>query len=320
MEQAVSVALRAAQDQDWLQDEHLLALIRFDQADQSLSDERVATVPLRQLCGTPMVETWTTARPVIERGRERDLQFAATEHTLFGHIRIDDAAGRSAEAAAEEAYTQILDFIAQRTQRHLLRMWNYLPAINEGDGDQERYRQFCVGRYRAFERAQAGENQQFPAATAIGSHGDGLYVSFLASTAAGQAVENPRQVSAFHYPRQYGPRSPSFSRATLKQWAAGGASLLVSGTASVVGHETHHGTLLAQLQETARNLQALQQQAGLPLRTDALRVYLRDPASLAEVREAVAQIDGLQAPAVYLHGDICRDDLILELEAVYSAA
>jgi chorismate lyase/3-hydroxybenzoate synthase len=27
-------------------------------------------------------------------------------------------------------------------------MWNYLDAINENDGDEERYRQFCLGRAR----------------------------------------------------------------------------------------------------------------------------------------------------------------------------
>ena len=30
----------------------------------------------------------------------------------------------------------------------MLRLWNYLDAINLGDGDDERYRRFCDGRAR----------------------------------------------------------------------------------------------------------------------------------------------------------------------------
>ena len=44
-------------------------------------------------------------------------------------------------------------------------MWNYLDAINEGDGDAERYRQFCVGRARGLGRPNG---KRLPAATAIG--------------------------------------------------------------------------------------------------------------------------------------------------------
>ena len=320
MEQALRVALRPAQAQDWLADEHLLALIRFQtEGERPRYDPREVAVPLELLGAEPLVETWTMATPVIERGEHEGLRYAATEHTLFGHLRLDDAGEGDAEAVAEAAYTKILAFIAQRPQRHLLRMWNYLPAINQGEGDAERYRQFCVGRYRAFEQAQ-GEPSQFPAATAIGSHINGQYISFLAGVTPGKPVENPRQVSAFKYPRQYGPRSPSFSRATLKRWACGGYSLLVSGTASVVGHETHHQDLVAQLQETARNLAALQAEAGLPLRPDVLRVYVRDRADLPAVQQAVAGIPELQVPMVFLEGDICRQNLILEVEAVYEAA
>jgi hypothetical protein len=56
-----------------------------------------------------------------------------------------------------------------------------------------------------------------PAATCIGRF-DGvrrLQVYWLAAREAGLPLENPRQVSAFRYPRQYGPQSPSFSRALL---------------------------------------------------------------------------------------------------------
>ena len=78
---------------------------------------------------------------------------------------------------------------------HFLRLWNYLVAINAGDGDAERYRLFCQGRARGM--AEGGLSQ-YPAASAIGRQ-DGvrvLQVYGLAARHHGTAVENPRQVSA----------------------------------------------------------------------------------------------------------------------------
>src|SRR3546814_17247700 len=70
-------------------------------------------------------------------------------------------------------------------------------------------------------------------------------------------VENPGQVSAYRYPRQYGQQQPSFARAMLPP-PGSAMPLLLSGTASVVGHATAHvGELLAQLDETFNNFDAL---------------------------------------------------------------
>src|SRR3546814_7777072 len=154
-------------------------------------------------------------------------------------------------------------------------MWSFLAQINVGAEDHERYRQVSAGRNRAralrpdFERA-------LPAATAIGMLEPGLVIYFLAGKQPGLPIENPRQVSAFRYPRQYGPKSPSFSRATLIGDGAN-ARLLVSGTASVVGHESlHAGDLTAQLDETMANLDAVlasAMQAHFPgLRSEERRV------------------------------------------------
>lgn len=108
-----------------------------------------------------------------------------------------------------------------------------------------------------------------------------------------RARSNPRQVSAYHYPSAYVLRSPTFSRAALVSLAPGEETLLVSGTASIVGHETCHvGDVAAQTAETLRNLEAVlasahrQTPARFDLRQMDLTVYLRDPGDRATV-EAV---------------------------------
>ena len=77
-------------------------------------------------------------------------------------------------------------FVAASATPHVLRLWNYFDAINLGDGDEERYRRFCVGRARG---AQANAADRYPAATAIGRR-DGvrvLQVYALAARASGAA-------------------------------------------------------------------------------------------------------------------------------------
>ena len=62
------------------------------------------------------------------------------------------------------------------------------------------------------------------------------------------------KVSAYRYPRQYGPQPPSFARAMLPPTATQ-HPLLLSGTAAVVGHASQHAdALLAQIDETFLNL------------------------------------------------------------------
>ena len=273
-----------------------------------------ARVPLRVLHG-PSVERWLCREPVVETGDDDAIRFRATEHLLFGELLLDET-GRSLRAQSEFAYRRLFEFLARRPQQHLVRIWNFMPAINDGEGDAERYREFCVGRHQAVE-ALGRDGQALPAATAIGSHRPGLVIQFLASAHGYVPVENPRQVSAYRYPRRYGPRSPLFSRAAVLGDARGGRQLLVSGTASVVGHESRHRNRVdAQLAESVRNLEALRAASTCTDRIQALRVYLRDSGELDTVLRGAEGIDELAVPLVVLEGDICRSDLLVEIEAV----
>jgi chorismate lyase/3-hydroxybenzoate synthase len=168
--------------------------------------------------------------------------------------------------------------------------------------------------------------RDLPAATAIGGQGRGLVIYFLAARSPGLQIENPRQVSAFRYPERYSPRSPSFSRATLKHWGRD-RHLYISGTASIVGHESRHvDEPLAQLDEILENLQALIEAANRvePIGIDSpaglslLKVYLREPGLLAPVRDQLAQTLDDGPRVIYLLGDICRKELALEIEALYT--
>ncbi|MBU2285069.1 MAG: hypothetical protein KKC85_01380, partial [Gammaproteobacteria bacterium] len=138
--------------------------------------------------------------------------------------------------------------------------------------------------------------------------------------------ENPRQVSAYRYPPTYGPRSPTFSRAALAGIGGGDVALFISGTASIVGHETVHlGDVRAQTEETLRNLGAVIDAANALATTkfdlsaiDCV-VYVRHVSDVDTVRAVLGEALGRDAHtltrAVYLEADICRQDLLVEIEA-----
>ena len=239
-------------------------------------------------------------------------------------VAIEDVS--QIKARTKGLYQKLLTLMSQLEKPRLVRVWNYIPQINVGEADSECYRQFCWGR------AEALGDTELSAATGIGCLDGVLRIGLLSTAieAPGQSLqirhlENPRQISAYKYPREYGPRSPSFARATLIDTPdaedPNSGLLLLSGTASIVAHETRHkGNLPAQSRETARNIQALLATIQRPVKPMALRYYLRNPDLLAEAKDCWHQhFHDWPQPAFY-RADICRAELELEVEGVFKVA
>lgn len=293
----------------------VLAVLGFGSGAELPDDPRALRVGLEPL-QAPVYEVWHANAPIAS-GRDTDLSWSRSDEYLFFSIDVDEAACGGIAAAAEHAYQRLTAFVTASATPHLLRLWNYLDAINLGDGDAERYRLFCDGRARGM---RDFHDCSYPAASAIGRQ-DGvrvLQVYGLAARDPGRSVENPRQVSAWRYPRQYGPTAPTFARGML----TADAQLLISGTAAVVGHASlHDGDLAAQIDETWANLGSLRSQAGFD---DAdfgahtiLKAYVRDRSDA----DCVAAALNARAPALdgllLLGGDICRRELLVEVDGVH---
>jgi chorismate lyase/3-hydroxybenzoate synthase len=246
---------------------------------------------------------------------------------LFGSIAVDEEQlnrGGSAALhwATRSAYHEIFAVLQSTQYRHLIRVWNYLPEINrEADGD-ERYRHFNSARQTAFRNSGRSTVGTVPAASALGSPaGSPISIYFLASRQPPTMIENPRQTSAYHYPSKFGACSPSFSRACVLT-ESGGTNLFVSGTASIVGHETVHlGDVTAQTRETLVNIEALLDEAnrvveaGYSLEGLQYKVYVRRPADLGAIAAVLSESLHPATSIVYLQADVCREDLLVEIEA-----
>jgi chorismate lyase/3-hydroxybenzoate synthase len=208
--------------------------------------------------------------------------------------------------------------------RAATRIWNYFSDITAGDGDAERYRQFCVGRVRGLGELDLAT---LPAATAIGGRERRrvLQVYWLSARQPGTPLENPRQVSAYRYPREYGPQSPSFARALLPQDEPA-LPLFLSGTAAIVGHASQHAdSLKAQLDETLTNLDSMIGAAralrpSLPAhldRSSRLKVYVRDAMDADAVAAQLSARLGADVPWLLLQADVCRRELRVEIEGMH---
>ena len=280
---------------------------------------RIMARPLRE--ESAVCEVWRSSGPFRE-GRLGRVQYRANEHFAFGCISLPESP--TLQEATEQAYADVFRCVAALNFPYVLRIWNYLPEINRTTEGLERYRQFNAARHRAFERFHQETRGNVPAACALGSlPGGTLVIYFLAGAQRGDAIENPRQMSAYDYPPIYGAFSPKFSRATLANNSTH-PTLFISGTASIVGHHTMHvGDVLAQTRETVSNIRALVDAANRTADDELFapeqlqyKVYLRYPGDLDRVSRELEETMPHATPIVYLQADVCRADLLVEIEAV----
>ncbi len=272
-------------------------------------------------------ELWLSKSPVVAV-QTPGMRCNYNDDLLFGVVEIpesDIVAGlRPLELVAQSAYRQLFEVLEKYNYPYLWRAWNYIPNITDVADGLERYQQFNAGRQQGFANAARSVTGNVPAACALGVHAGPLSVAFLAGRSPTVPVENPRQVSAYNYPKQYGLHSPTFSRASLANLHQQ-ELLFISGTASIVGHQTlHTGDVRSQTLETLRNLQAVLNQANLRSQADSnyqlqdlnMRVYVRHEKDAALVQSLIEERIGSNALAAYLNADICRNDLDVEIEGI----
>ena len=234
-----------------------------------------------------------------------------------------------------EAYEAIFDQLA-RCAAHPVRFWAFIPGIHDDlGGGLDRYVAFNAGRYGAF-ASHFGVPEAFslavPTASAVGVAGDDLLLHCLGADGPGLPVENPRQVSAYHYSRRFGPMPPCFARATLLRGESHAPMLLVGGTASITGEDSRHlDAPEAQARETFINLASVVASSTgriLPESTPEteinpllkrfrdLRVYYPNPQHreiLARLVEAAFSPD---CRVEWLQASLCRPELLVEIEGV----
>ena len=246
------------------------------------------------------------------------------------------------ERAVADAYSVLAESL-RGSGHHPVRFWNFVPGIHaDMGGGRDRYMVFNAGRYTAFEEwfGQAALfTRTVPTASAVGIGGGALAIYALGGRDAGLPVENPRQVPAYRYSARYGPLPPCFARGTIVHGlpAPPGAGpdapvLLVGGTASIVGENSlHDRDPRQQALETFENLAELvaaarRQVRGVEATADTpraafdafteLRVYIVRDTDAPLLREMVTERFGRTARIEFAQADLCRRELLIEIEGV----
>lgn len=280
------------------------------------------TIPLATLDSETLLEQWTGSFSQMTTDDDM-VQTYTNEHYLIAATPIALANATTLEHATQVAYGEIFTQIKELGYPHLIRTWNFFPEIHTQHNKINNYKLFCSGRSQAYTQADVSSSP-YPAATVIGSQQPGLFIYYIASKHAGIGIENSQQVSAFEYPSSYSADPPLFSRALLHKTSQQDI-LFISGTASITGHQTQHlGNVEKQLALCVSNIEHLLYTASQDhqfVRTsfsacDQIKVYLKDASDLAIVKLLLQDYVQLGANIHYLHGDMCRDDLLVEIEAL----
>lgn len=299
----------------------------------------IMRVPMARLDDEDSIcDLWQGENDQLPKSGQYDaIHYRYNDDVVFGVIELSedvfaaDTDKTPLQLVAESAYNQIFSLLNLLSFPYLFRIRNYMADINGESFGLERYVQFNLGRQDAFLAHDRDVEGNVPAACALGfeltttqdaSPKNSLTIAFLAGRVKPQNIENPRQISAYQYPQQYGPRSPTFSRASLVRLGSDDV-LFLSGTASIVGHKTLHiGDVVAQTRETIENIKAVLTQANHQLKETRFElstlyytVYLRHGEDLDAVRNELKLYVGEDLKAIYLQASVCRQELLVEIEA-----
>jgi len=240
--------------------------------------------------------------------------------------------------AAEKAFDLMVAILdeEQMSLNHIVRQWNYVGDILKIKDGYQNYQIFNEVRSEYYHRYR--NIKGYPAATGIGMKHGGVILDFCALRPDGSAeiksVNNPNQVNAYDYGQQVlvggsgagktVKHPPQFERGLLLINNQD-TTLFISGTAAIIGQETigkndtEKQTIVTienikKLSDTERISQLMSAPVLFNEKYSLLRIYIKRQNDFNLVRQICSE-HFPQIPAIYLEADICRNDLLVEIEA-----
>lgn len=248
---------------------------------------------------------------------------------LVGNVQSDK--NHSCKKNSEIAFESLMN-IFHSTKfpiKSIVRQWNYLEDILGFDGEEQRYQEFNNVRSGVY--GKAFEEVGYPAATGIGMNRGGVIIEFVAvksNEIVSHPVDNPEQIAAHVYSEKVlvGQEcvlktTPKFERARYFE-LQDKKMIFISGTASITGEKTVGiDDPVKQTEVTIQNINRLYSDEILEgLSKDKLRarygharVYVKYRKDFAAIKKTFQARYG-KLPVVYIIADICRDNLLVEIE------
>jgi len=261
----------------------------------------------------------TVSNPVSGRGRV--WQGSGFRMLHLPGVRGTTESGNLASGAAEQA-TRMFTNVELGLKAHgmiytdVVRTWIYSARLLDWYRELNAIR---TGIYRAAGLGVEG-GPEFPASTGIKGHSEDeecvMDVLALQTDGAGSARakairRSPRQDSSFSY-------GSSFSRG-MEIEIEGRRTIHISGTASInaAGASTYLGDAEHQSLDTLMSIAAILKEHGGTLNDIKSATLFCKNRECYEAWERATQLLGIPAiPKVCVIADVCRDDLLVEMEAV----
>jgi enamine deaminase RidA (YjgF/YER057c/UK114 family) len=244
---------------------------------------------------------------------------------VHGGGRSSCADGDDTATRAREAFEEMEAILRAEglTFGHVVRQWSYIEGIlevrNSGRRDHQAYQAFNDVRSQAYGRSSFPAG--YPAATGIGQSAGGVALEFIALDSPAdvrvEPLSSPRQIDAHRYsagvlvgaPLEDRKTAPKFERAKRVR-RGDDETVLVSGTAAILGEQSvAPGDVSMQTATSIENIAAVVEGGKL----SHLRAYVKRRGDIPIVRTICEAAYG-GIPALYVQADVCRDELLVELE------
>ncbi len=308
----------------------------FEEVSRNLSGNiLVSVIAQPPLTGKVIVETcfydpelWM-AEPVSDKENGAMLFKNGNNRILIGNVQ--SFVSENCRENSDLAFRQLSNvFVQARFPIHaIVRQWNYIEDILGFDEKEQRYQEFNNVRSAFYGNCFDGKG--YPAATGIGMNQGGVIIEFIAIQSPGlvtKPIDNPIQIAAHSYSEEVlvgeacvVKTTPKFERARYIE-LLGKKIIFISGTASIRGeHTVGVNDPAKQTEITIENIKQLYSESVLAkLPTNNLtpryghaRVYIKEKRDYAAIRKTFKSHFG-NLPVVYIIADICRNDLLVEIE------
>jgi hypothetical protein len=248
---------------------------------------------------------------------------------LMGNVQ--SMALESCDQNSSNAFSNLMDIFNafDMPVSSIVRQWNYLENILGFDGQEQRYQEFNNARTSFY--GNAFEQTGYPAATGIGMNQGGIIIEFVAvksDSCKSLPINNPSQIAAHTYSENVLEgegcvlkTTPKFERARFLELNHK-KLIFISGTASIVGEKTVGvGNPAEQTEVTISNIKQLYSKQILNSISEKqinpkyghARVYLKNRKDFSVIKKTFKSHFG-NLPVVYIIADICRNDLLVEIE------
>ena len=234
---------------------------------------------------------------------------------------------------SDAVFTRIENILIQENFpiNSIVRQWNYIENISMFDGEHQNYQDFNDSRSHFYEKTVWSSG--YPAATGIGTNHGGVMVEIIAFQGKGLvdwSLDNPLQIAAHRYSQcvLLGATDSKFKNRTTPKFERARVVgtperqiVYISGTAAIRGEKSFIANdVTKQTIITMENIDYLISKSNYPVNSISrtykmLRVYVKNPSQMEMVRNYM-KANYPEATKIYVCADICRDELLLEIEGI----